>query len=138
VKVNTLCQPITHVEDLFNPNVVKVVMNRRNYAMYFSRAVIPWERDQFESKEKIAAYKNDKVHWQHIGIYAYKVDFLQEYIEWSSCRLEEIEALEQLRILWNGVRIHVVIAENKILPEVNTEADLNAVRIYTKEHGSKF
>lgn len=136
IKVSTLCQPIQSPEDLFNSDIVKMVMNHRNYAMYFSRAAIPWDREKFTETGQLSQYRPK--HWQHIGIFAYRVNFLQEYIEWPSCPLEEMEALEQLRILWNGVRVHVLVSEEKIMHGVKTEADLEKIRKYVKENGNKF
>lgn len=126
IKVATLCEPIKNTEDIFNPHVVKVVMNRRGYALYFSRAPIPWARDQFPLNEK-PNYESVE-HFRHIGIYAYRIGFLQEYVGWEACPLEQIEALEQLRVLWNGGRIHVGIAKDKSPIGVDTEEDLEKVR----------
>ncbi|MFW0094348.1 MAG: 3-deoxy-manno-octulosonate cytidylyltransferase [Coxiella endosymbiont of Haemaphysalis qinghaiensis] len=129
VKVASLCIPITDVNELFNPNTTKVVLNRRNYALYFSHAPIPWERFTFNSKESI---KLNGSHFRHVGIYAYRVGFLEEYLSWNSCPAEKLEALEQLRILWHGGRIHMVVAKEKYMPSVDTEEDLQRVREYCK------
>ena len=132
VKVSTVCEAITHVNDLFDPNTTKVVMNRRNYAMYFSRAPIPWERDAFADPDK----KNITLsgsHFRHIGLYAYRVGFLQEYMEWGPCSPEELEVLEQLRILWHGGRIHVVVSKTTIPSGVDTEEDLKRARELVKK-----
>ncbi len=124
-KVATLCEPIRTVEELLDPSAVKVIMNRRNYAMYFSRAPIPWDRDAFPLTVEQPLTTQ---HYRHRGIYAYKVGFLLEYVEWGPCDLEETEALEQLRILWHGGRIHVAVSKEKIPPDVNTPEDLERVR----------
>lgn len=126
VKVSTLCTPITTVDDIFNPAVVKVVMNRRNYALYFSRAPIPWCRDSFDNKKNIKL--NDHPYFRHIGIYAYRAGFLQEYIAWGACPAENIEKLEQLRILWHGGRIHLQVYKGAIPIGVDTEEDLQRAR----------
>lgn len=125
IKVATLCETIKNSEDLFNPNIVKVVMNRRGYALYFSRAPIPWVRDQFPVTENQPLTGE---HFRHIGLYAYRVGFLQEYMAWESCALEELESLEQLRVLWHGGRVHVAISKEKIPHGVDTEVDLKKVR----------
>lgn len=125
VKVATLCEPITDVEQLFDPNVVKVVLNRRGYAMYFSRAPIPWDRSSFADREKIDVEK--LMHFRHVGIYAYRADFLKNYLEWVNCPLENLECLEQLRILWNGGRIHVAISQHKVPPGIDTKEDLQRI-----------
>lgn len=125
VKVASVCQPMTDVDELFNPNVTKVVMNQRGYALYFSRAPIPWERDTFSDKKAVALNGH---HFRHIGLYAYRVGFLQEYVEWGSCDAEALESLEQLRILWQGCRIHMVVTKNNLPSGVDTEEDLKRVR----------
>ena len=125
VKVASVCAPITEVEDLFNPNITKVVLNHRGYALYFSHAPIPWERDCFSQKENI---KLNGSHFRHIGIYAYRVSFLPEYVAWEPCYAEQMEALEQLRILWHGCRIHMVVSKMPCPPGVDTEEDLKRVK----------
>ena len=125
IKVASLCAPITEVEELFNPNTTKVVLNRRNYALYFSRAPIPWDRDTFSDKKNAQL---NGFHYRHIGVYAYRVGFLEEYLSWDACPAEKMESLEQLRILWYGVRIHMVISNNKYLPSVDTKEDLRRIR----------
>ncbi len=120
--VATLCQPIHNGAELFNPNITKVVMNKDGYAQYFSRAPIPWDRSAFPDKPAQLA-ENSHYH-RHIGLYAYRTAFLKEYVCWPSCYLEETECLEQLRVLWNGGRIHVVPAIEEPGPGVDTEEDL--------------
>lgn len=129
VKVASLCALITDVNELFNPNTTKVVLNRRNYALYFSHAPIPWGRSTFNSKTSI---KLNGFYFRHIGIYAYRVGFLEEYLSWNSCPAEKLEGLEQLRILWHGGRIHMVVTKEKYMPSVDTEEDLQRVREYFK------
>jgi len=131
VKISSICERITRGEDLFNPAVVKVVLNWRNYAVYFSRAPIPWDITQFKTPDK--AEPSDQ-HYKHIGLYAYRVSFLQEYIQWPLSPLEQMESLEQLRILWNGSRMHIVISKDRFPPEVNTPEDLEKI----KEWSTKF
>lgn len=128
VKVSTACIPLTQVEDMFNPNIVKVVLNRRNYALYFSRAPIPWQRGYFDKTDKSSLTLINSCYYRHLGIYAYRVGFLQEYMEWEKSPLEEIEALEQLRILYNGGRIHLTHFKNKCVSGVDTLEDLERIR----------
>jgi len=122
--MSTLAVPIETAEEAFNPNAVKVVRNVQGYAMYFSRAAIPWERERFAlSKEPIG-----DVFLRHIGIYAYRAGFIRQYVKWEPSELEHIELLEQLRVLWYGEKIHVGVA--KAIPSVgvDTPEDLERVR----------
>lgn len=130
IKVASLCTPLTNIEELFNPHTTKVVLNRRNYALYFSHAPIPWNRATFPDKKDI---KLNSSYYRHIGMYAYRVSFLEEYLSWDACSSEKLESLEQLRILWNGGRIHMVITKEKYFFSVDTEEDLKRVRAYLGE-----
>ncbi|QIQ21825.1 3-deoxy-manno-octulosonate cytidylyltransferase [Zophobihabitans entericus] len=120
----TLAVPIESVEEAFNPGAVKVVMDKDGYALYFSRATIPWDRDRFaKSKDQIGQF-----YFRHIGIYAYRAGFIRQYIQWQPTQLEQIEMLEQLRVLWYGERIHVGVAKETPAIGVDTIEDLEAVR----------
>lgn len=120
----TLAVPITDVEEAFNPNAVKVLTDRDGYALYFSRATIPWDRDRFmASKETIGDF-----YLRHIGIYAYRADFIRRYVNWEPTQLEKIEMLEQLRVLWYGEKIHVDVAKEVPSIGVDTPEDLERVR----------
>lgn len=123
--IATLCEPLIDVDDLFNPNVVKVVSNQLQEAMYFSRAPMPWHRDDFSQETK----RLNGDHWRrHIGIYAYRVDFLHQYIGWPVSALETVESLEQLRALHQGVRIHVADACEQVPGGVDTTEDLQRMQ----------
>ncbi len=116
----TACHAITDEAAMLNPNVVKVVMDADGNALYFSRAPIPYPRDE-TYKQKIKAHR-------HIGIYAYRVGFLKQYAELSVTELEQIESLEQLRVLHHGYKIAVTITNNAPASGVDTQADLEEVR----------
>jgi 3-deoxy-manno-octulosonate cytidylyltransferase (CMP-KDO synthetase) len=116
----TACHPIHDEASLLNPNVVKVVMDANGNALYFSRAPIPYPRDE-------AHKQNIKAH-RHIGIYAYRVGFLKKYATLAPSELEKIESLEQLRVLYHGFKIGVAITQNAPASGVDTQADLDAVR----------
>ena len=123
-QIATACHPIHQREDLFNTNVVKVVLDREGHALYFSRAPIPHARDAFaqnEWPEKLPAYR-------HIGIYAYRAGFLNTYAKLEPSPIEHFEALEQLRVLWHGYRIGVVITRHAPEAGVDTPEDLQRVR----------
>ncbi|NBA94173.1 3-deoxy-manno-octulosonate cytidylyltransferase [Pseudomonas sp. R5(2019)] len=124
--ISTLCEPIEDAETLFNPNVVKVVSDLDGLALTFSRAPLPWARDDFaKSRDQLP---KDVPYRRHIGIYAYRAGFLQNFVAWGPCWLEETESLEQLRALWHGVRIHVADALEAPPPGVDTAEDLERVR----------
>lgn len=122
----TLAVPITDAEDIFNPNTVKVVTDAAGYALYFSRAAIPWDREHF-SADRVTDVVTEHYH-RHIGIYAYRAGFVRRYVEWQPSPVEQLESLEQLRVLWHGERIHV--AEAIIAPAtgIDTEEDLQRAR----------
>lgn len=125
-RVATLYEIIKSTDELFNTNNVKVVMNKRGYALYFSRAPIAWDRDELQMPPK----KNTKIHnlhYRHVGIYAYRAGFLQEYMEWESSPIEEMEKLEQLRVLWNGGKVHLTEAKEVVPIDVNTEEDFKKI-----------
>lgn len=120
----TLSVPIQDAAEVFNPNAVKVVTDQEGYALYFSRASIPWDRDRFAgNREQIGDH-----YQRHIGIYAYRAGFIQRYVDWAPSLLEQIEALEQLRVLWYGEKIHVAQALEAPPVGVDTQADLDKVR----------
>lgn len=124
--MTTLSTPIEHSQDVFDPNVVKLVTDEKGYALYFSRAAIPWQRDEFASAQQA---ENVMQHFaRHIGLYAYRAGFLQEYIQWSSSPLEQQESLEQLRVLWHGKKIHVSQATESPGVGVDTAEDLERVK----------
>jgi 3-deoxy-manno-octulosonate cytidylyltransferase (CMP-KDO synthetase) len=122
----TAAHPIHDANDLFNPNVVKVVLDHAGRAMMFSRAAIPWARDAFaHSKQIIPA---DYAALRHIGLYAYQNQFLQTYPNLPLSPIEQIEALEQLRVLWNGIAIAVYVTNDSPAIGVDTPEDLARVR----------
>ena len=124
--IATLAEPIDDVAALFNPNVVKVVSDRNGLAFTFSRAPLPWARDAFAvSREQLPA---NVPYRRHIGIYAYRAQFLHDFVAWGPCWLEDTECLEQLRALWHGVRIHVADALQAPPAGVDTREDLERVR----------
>lgn len=119
--IATLCTPITEAGEFFDSNVVKLVADVDGFALYFSRAPIPWSRDAFAvSRERLPA---GVAHRRHLGLYAYRVSFLRAYRGLAPAPLEEAEMLEQLRALWHGYRIHVADAVAQPGPGVDVEAD---------------
>lgn len=130
MKVASCCEPIKSAADLFDRDVVKVVMNKRHHAIYFSRATVPWDREKF-TQESVAKLQEGQF-FRHVGIYAYRIGFLNTYVEWPPCALEKIEMLEQLRILYNGIRIHMRVLDKSVPRGVDTEEDLERVRSLIK------
>lgn len=114
----TLYKPFSDRAELTNPNKVKVITDQRGFALYFSRSVIPFYTDP-NSVDLLLSHYN-----HHIGIYAYRVGFLKQFVTWPSCALENCERLEQLRALWYGAKIHVAHAHVYPPQDINTEADL--------------
>lgn len=123
--IATMCHAITSDDDLFDPNVVKVVMDRGGYAMYFSRATIPFARDWFREHRTLA---EGLPAFRHIGLYAYRSAFLRAYARLEPAPIEQFEALEQLRALWHGYRIAVRVTDRAPEAGVDTPADLERVR----------
>jgi 3-deoxy-manno-octulosonate cytidylyltransferase (CMP-KDO synthetase) len=123
VLVSTACHPISDYNDFISPNNVKVVLDKNSQALYFSRAPIPFPRDEFTQKiiGKEGFYK-------HIGIYAYRAKFLKGYKDLGQAVLEDIEKLEQLRILYAGYKIGVVRSKDAPVTGVDTPEDLAKVR----------
>jgi 3-deoxy-manno-octulosonate cytidylyltransferase (CMP-KDO synthetase) len=121
----TAATPFPPGADVNNPNVVKVVMDKEGYALYFSRAPIPYARDAFAADGGMPA---GMTAWRHIGLYAYRAGFLRLYGGLTPCEVESLEALEQLRVLWHGYRIAVAVAEQAPAAGVDTPEDLTRVR----------
>jgi 3-deoxy-manno-octulosonate cytidylyltransferase (CMP-KDO synthetase) len=122
----TAAHAIHAVQDLFNPNVVKVVLDKLGRALYFSRATMPWARDAFALSQE--AIPEGYSALRHIGLYAYQNQFLQTYPNLAISPLEQIEALEQLRVLWNGISIAVHVTASSPAAGVDTLEDLQRVR----------
>ena len=160
VQMATAAHPIVSVQEAFNPNVVKVVLDKAGHAMYFSRATIPWYRDAFadvgpggllgdaggpagsnagnnagNNAGMPAALPERYTVYRHIGLYAYTHAFLRLYPTLEAPPLEQIEALEQLRVLWNGYPIAVHVTQDVPLPGVDTPDDLVRVQAYYAQRG---
>jgi 3-deoxy-manno-octulosonate cytidylyltransferase (CMP-KDO synthetase) len=121
----TVCHVLDDKASFLNPNIVKVVLDAHGYALYFSRAPIPYPRDAFAQEQELAS--NMPI-YRHIGVYAYKVSFLHSYTQLPPAPIEALESLEQLRVLWHGYKISVAISEHAPGTGVDTAADLESVR----------
>jgi 3-deoxy-manno-octulosonate cytidylyltransferase (CMP-KDO synthetase) len=133
--IATACHSIRDSEEFFDPNAVKVVLDHAGLARYFSRAPIPWARDAFAASPKtlpegIPCYR-------HIGVYAYRSEFLRVFPRLAVSPLERFEALEQLRALWHGYAIAVAVRQDAPLPGVDTPEDLERVRALFDRAGHK-
>lgn len=124
----TAYRRIDKVSMLFDPSVVKVVLDHRQKAMCFSRAPIPWCRDLFSEPDKITDVPGQ--YYEHIGVYAYRVGFLKRYAAWPACELEQLESLEQCRVLYHGESIHCLRYDATIPGGIDTAADLAAADAY--------
>jgi 3-deoxy-manno-octulosonate cytidylyltransferase (CMP-KDO synthetase) len=133
-RMSTLAINIDSVDEAFNPNAVKVILDKDGYALYFSRATIPYDRERFlnanaNTEENIRAIGD--FYLRHVGIYAYRAGFIKDYVNWPTSELEQVEALEQLRVLYQGERIHVAVANSHVPVEgVDTPEDLAKARAY--------
>ena len=123
--IATVCHAIHDKETMLNPNVVKLVMDAQGYAMYFSRAPIPYARDAFAQNQDLPL---EMPVYRHIGIYAYRAKFLSDYAQLTPALIEQYEALEQLRALWHGYKISVALTEQAPATGVDTQQDLELVR----------
>ncbi len=117
-QVATLCEAITNMDDYLDPNNVKVVFDKMNTALFFSRSPIPMNRSGGLPESR----------YRHIGLYAYRAGYLQEFTQLPVCALEQAEALEQLRVLYNGGKIHIETAADKTGIGIDSEKDLEAAR----------
>ncbi len=130
-RMATLAMTIDDVAEALNPNAVKVLCDKNGYALYFSRATIPYDRERFLNNANIDAIGD--FYLRHIGIYAYRAGFIKDYVKWPASQLEQIESLEQLRVLWQGEKIHVAVAKTRLAVEgVDTPEDLEKARNYAK------
>jgi 3-deoxy-manno-octulosonate cytidylyltransferase (CMP-KDO synthetase) len=120
----TLCEPVTSIEEFIRPSIVKVVKTTQDEALYFSRAPVPWDRDGFANGLNILP----KQALRHLGLYAYRVALLQDFVTWPQGQLEQIESLEQLRVLENGHRIAIANAQVSLPAGVDTAEDLERLR----------
>ncbi|GHG66943.1 3-deoxy-manno-octulosonate cytidylyltransferase [Alishewanella longhuensis] len=127
-RMATLAVPLTELAEVNNPNVVKVVTDKHGYALYFSRSAIPFDRDSNFSGNIAEHYR------RHIGLYAYRAGFILDYVRWPTSMLEQIEALEQLRVLWQGEAIHVATALQIPAVGVDTPADLVKAIAFAKHY----
>ncbi len=124
--IATACHAIMDPAEAFNPNVVKVVLDARGDALYFSRATIPWARDAFAQTRD--CLPPGLPLYRHYGLYAYRASFLRAYPTLAPAPVERFEALEQLRALWHGYRITVLVTRGTPAPGVDTPEDLERVR----------
>ena len=145
-RMSTLAININSVDEAFNPNAVKVILDKDGYALYFSRATIPYDRERFlgsysntenNSSANTSSNISSKInaigdfYLRHVGIYAYRAGFIKDYVNWPTSELEQVEALEQLRVLYQGEKIHVAVASSHVPVEgVDTPEDLAKARAY--------
>jgi 3-deoxy-manno-octulosonate cytidylyltransferase (CMP-KDO synthetase) len=124
--IATAAHPIHDLESFLNPNVVKVELDAQGRAMTFSRAPIPWPRDAFNQEPKALPEGFQALH--HIGLYAYRAGFLAEFPKLERAPIEATESLEQLRAMWHGHRIAVMVLNENLPAGVDTQADLDRAR----------
>ena len=139
--IATACTRLETAAEVFDPHAVKVVRNAQGYALYFSRAPIPWHREGFgegfRSGAAPAVLPEEAGWWRHIGLYAYRVGVLRRYPTLPPAAIEQAESLEQLRALWHGIPIHVLETDAVPLPGVDTEADLTRLAALWEASGQQ-
>ena len=108
--------------------IIVNIQDKDGYVLYFSRSVIPYDRDQFMQLADTSKAQLADSYLRHIGIYAYRAGFIKQYVQWAPTQLENLEKLEQLRVLWYGERIHVELAKEVPAVGVDTAEDLEKVR----------
>jgi 3-deoxy-manno-octulosonate cytidylyltransferase (CMP-KDO synthetase) len=134
VDMATLFEVIDDPTEVFDPNVVKVVTSRESRALYFSRAPIPWSRERFSTSGTIPLkLPADEVYKRHVGIYGYRVSLLHQFVIWPPAPLELVEKLEQLRVLSQGVQIHIEAACVAIPAGIDTAEDLRRIRLLVSD-----
>ncbi|MDR0563862.1 MAG: 3-deoxy-manno-octulosonate cytidylyltransferase [Azoarcus sp.] len=126
--IATAAHPLTNADEIFNPNIVKVVCDAHGRALYFSRAPIPWARDEWANGKH--CLPTGLPIWRHVGLYAYRVAFLRRYAALEPAPIERWESLEQLRALWHGFPIRVLTLNSAPPAGVDTEKDLARVRAF--------
>ena len=124
--IATAAHPLSEARELADPNVVKVVLDRAGYALYFSRAPIPYARDAFA--KGIRTIPRGLPAYRHLGIYAYRASFLSAFTRLAAPEIERAEALEQLRALAHGIRISVAVTKRAPHAGIDTPADLERAR----------
>jgi 3-deoxy-manno-octulosonate cytidylyltransferase (CMP-KDO synthetase) len=128
IQVGTLVRKIESADELLNPNIVKVVLDENNFALYFSRSPIPYHRESATMDE----WHKRHQYYKHIGLYVFRREFLLEYSSWQESKLEQAERLEQLRIMEHGIRIKAAITEFDSVP-IDTAEDAERVRSIIKQ-----
>jgi 3-deoxy-manno-octulosonate cytidylyltransferase (CMP-KDO synthetase) len=113
IPMGTLCKKIAQHEEAFDPNVVKVVFDRNGFALYFSRAPIPWDRDHWSGINSFTGLTLTAPMYKHVGLYVFRREFLLHYAKMHQTPLESAEKLEQLRVLEHGHRIRIAVTEHE-------------------------
>ncbi|MBF0453248.1 MAG: 3-deoxy-manno-octulosonate cytidylyltransferase [Magnetococcales bacterium] len=133
IQMGTLAHPLTDPEEVFNANIVKVVCDQQGFALYFSRAPLPYDRDRFGARLPVDTLSlAPSSMMRHIGLYVYRADFLQQFASLAPTPLEKLEKLEQLRALEKGHRIRVVTVEQSVVG-VDTQDDVEKVKAILEE-----
>ncbi len=134
--IATAAHPIRDVESFMNPNVVKVELNAKGEAMTFTRAPVPWPRDHFR-KHGMSSMPEGHPSLHHVGLYAYRAGFLKRFPTLPQAPIEEAESLEQLRAMYFGERIAVLVLDAALPAGVDTQEDLDRVRAVIREEKAK-
>lgn len=140
VSIATLGERIENSRDIFDPNIVKVIVDETGYAIYFSRGPVPWVRGKYDqlnvgkqsNLDPDLAKVRDQSSLRHLGLYAYRFSLLEDYVCWEEAPIEKLEKLEQLRVLWKGIKIHIERSVEPFPPGIDTQADLDRTLRFLK------
>jgi 3-deoxy-manno-octulosonate cytidylyltransferase (CMP-KDO synthetase) len=134
VNISTLCVQIYESEDVFDPNVVKTLMDKKGVSLYYSRAPVPWYRGRFDGSQELTEDEL-RAYFRHVGIYGYRAGLIRQFVKWPMSSMEKLESLEQLRAMENGEIILCQVAEVEPPHGVDTPADLEKIRAYMANNG---
>ena len=132
IPMSTLCRRIENHDEAFDSNVVKVVFDKKGFALYFSRSPIPWDRDAWAGKSSWKDFTVNAPLYKHIGLYVYRREFLLRFAQMPQTALEAVEKLEQLRALEHGYRIRTVVTVHDSFG-VDIPGDLSKIETHLEE-----
>lgn len=131
--VSTLCEPISDCAELFDWHIVKTAMDANGYALYFSRSALPWPGEAYSAESP--SLPTEAEFFSHVGLYGYRASFIKQYVTWAPSPHEQVESLEQLRVLWHGHKIHVGVTDHYPGLSIDTEEELQRLEAMLAARG---